>query len=355
VTSQESISEEFERILAPIHDIFDELRGKRLFLTGGTGFFGRWLLESVVWANQKYGPNIEVTVLSRNPNKFKESAPHLAKDPAIRFNAGDIRNFIFPKEDFSHIIHGASTTAEETFRGQDPLVKFNTIVEGTRRILDFSVECGADRFLYLSSGSAYGQQPPEMTHMLESYCGAPMTTDLNFDRSALGEGKRAAELLCTIYSYKYRIETIVARCFSFIGPHLPLDIHYAIGNFIRDGILKQPIIVQGDGTPLRSYLFAVDLAVWLWTILLRGKAGQAYNVGSDQAVSITELAALVSQCFSPASEFQILKKTIIGQPIDRYIPDIQLAKRELGLMVYTSLQNAIEKTVEWNYQRGRKG
>jgi nucleoside-diphosphate-sugar epimerase len=105
---------------------------------------------------------------------------------------------------------------------------------------------------------------------------------------------------------------------------------------------------------LRSYLFGTDLAVWLWTILLRGKAGCAYNVGSDEEISIGELATLVSQCFSPASEVQVLNQLIIGQPIERYIPDIQLVKRELGLRAYTSLQNAIEKTIEWNFQQGRR-
>jgi nucleoside-diphosphate-sugar epimerase len=140
----------------------------------------------------------------------------------------------------------------------------------------------------------------------------------------------------------------IARCYAFVGPYLNLDIHFAIGNFIRDGILKQPIIVQSDGTPLRSYLFGTDLAVWLWMILLRGKAGCAYNVGSDQAISIVELATLVSQCFSPSPEVQVLQKAKRDQPCARYIPDIKLAKKELGLQVYTNLKDSIENTIAWN-------
>jgi UDP-glucuronate decarboxylase len=114
------------------------------------------------------------------------------------------------------------------------------------------------------------------------------------------------------------------------------------------------IDVNGDGTAFRSYMYASHLAEWLWTILLKGKTGPVYNVGSDQAISIKALAQLISQCFAPASEDRVLKKETIGQLIERYIPDIQLAKRELALQVFTSLEDAIEKTVEWNYQQGRR-
>src|SRR5260370_33188789 len=101
--------------------------------------------------------------------------------------------------------------------------------------------------------------------------GAPDTMDAN---SAYGEGKRMAELLCAIYRKSYGIETKIARGFAFVGPYMQLDTHFAIGNFVSDSLAGQCIEVRGDGTPLRSYLYASDLMVWLWTILTRGKAGR---------------------------------------------------------------------------------
>jgi len=328
-------------------DVWQELRDVRLFLTGGTGFFGRWLLESLVRANQKFKLNSEILVLSRNPKAFEKLAPHLANNPAISLQAGDVRNFDFPQKKITHIIHAATTTAEETFIGADPLKKFDTIVEGTRRVLDYAVHSKARKFLLTSSGSAYGTQPLDVTHISEEYCGGPITTDRNFEKSALGEGKRAAEMLCTIYQEKYEFEVKIARCFSIVGPGLPLDFHYAIGNFVRDVLKGGPIQVNGDGTPERSYLYITDLIYWLWTILVLGRPGRMYNVGSDQSISIKDLANLVASSSNYKCEVVFGNHSTTNHCNNRYVPSIKRAREELNLDVMTPLKSAIKNSYEY--------
>lgn len=338
---ENSLAGDLDYILAQTSELWEEIRGKRLFITGGTGFFGTWLLESFIRANNALDLGACALVLTRSPDAFRKKAPRLACDPAVRFHAGDVRNYPFPEGEFSHIIHAATTSAVATFNNEDPLIKFDTIYEGARHTLEFAVRCRAVKFLMTSSGSAYGKQPPDMTHIPEDYCGAPCPSDVN---AALGEGKRAAEFLCSYYSTRYGIETKIARCFSFVGPHLPFDIHYAIGNFIRDALHGGPIQVKGDGTPRRSYLYIADLVIWLWTILFRGRSHQIYNVGSEEDLSIEELAHTVARGFQEPIKVRIATPPSPGCLPDRYVPATRKAQEELGLRQTIDLKTAIHKT-----------
>ena len=116
---------------------------------------------------------------------------------------------------------------------QDPLAVINTTVTGTSHTLEFACGCGASKFLFTSSGAVYGRQPSNLSHVSENYPGAPDLGNLGF---AYGESKRLAELLCAVYARQHSIEPKIARCFAFVGPYLPLDAQFAIGNFIRDGL-----------------------------------------------------------------------------------------------------------------------
>lgn len=338
------LEEDMDHVLNHTKDLWEELRGQRIFITGGTGFFGTWLLESFVWANEKLKLNAEAMVLSRDPDAFCRKVAHFTEDRSITFYKGDVRDFAFPDGDFSHIIH-AATEASVKLNNEEPLTMIDTIVQGTRHTLDFAVHCCAKKFLITSSGAVYGQQPADLTHVSEAYSGA---ADILNPQSAYSEGKRMAELFCSIYAKQYGIETKIARCFAFVGPYLPLDIHFAIGNFIRDGIQGEAIVVKGDGTPYRSYLYVADLVVWLWTILFRGKTGRPYNVGSEQAINIADVANLVAATFHPVPEVQITHKPDPGKVPERYVPSTQRALTELYLQQTIHLPEAIRRTVDWH-------
>lgn len=339
---ENKLATDLNHILDHTRELWDELRGQRLFITGGTGFFGCWLLESLLWANDRLKLNCQATVLTRSPEAFKIKAPHLAANKGITLLKGEISNFDFPSGTFSHVIH-AATESSDKLNKENPLLMLDTIVNGTRHCLDFSINCGARKYLLTSSGAVYGKQPPELTHIPEDYSGAPDPLD---PHSAYGEGKRMAEHLCSIYANS-SFEPKIARCFAFVGPYLPMDVHFAIGNFIRDGINGGPIIIKGDGTPYRSYLYAADLAIWLWTILFIGRSNRAYNVGSDDGLTIREIAQRVAECFPSKIELKILETTNSKGVLKRYTPNIQRGERELNLRVLISLKDGIYRSIRY--------
>ncbi len=344
----DGLDADFALILQRAAHLWPRLRGQSLFITGGTGFFGRWLLESLRLANHAHQLDLRVAVLTRDPARFRQTAPALAADPAFALLAGDVRDFAFPPGDFSHVLHLATTSAQETFTGEDPLRKFDTLVHGTRRVLDFAAERGIGHFLFTSSGVVY--QPDGETPIAETSLLAPPTHD---PATALGQAKRAAEFLCAHYAARHGWHLGLARCFSFAGPWLPLDLHYAIGNFIAQALQGGPIIVNSDGSALRSYLYASDLVVWLLTLLLESPGGQPCNVGSDQAISIGDLARTVRDLLAPAAEVLILGKPGVstGNPVrSAYVPNVDRARAVFGLDVWTDLATMI-KTTAWHAQR----
>ena len=338
------LANDLEHILNHTQDIWENFRDSRIFITGGTGFFGCWLLESFAWANYKLQLNAEAVILTRNKEGFLNKAPHLASNPAIKFHTGDVRDFKFPEYAFSHIIHAATDTSWK-LKKENPLLLYNSIYEGTKRVLEFAVHCKAKNLLFISSGAVYGKQPYSVAHISEEYNGSPSTVDLG---SAYGIGKRSAEHLCLLYSKKFGISIKIARCFSFIGPYLPLDGNYAIGNFIANGLSEEQIEVKGDGTPFRSYLYAADLAIWLWIILIKGKSCHPYNVGSGNEITITELATTIAKCFNSRQGIKISKLSKKNIEIERYVPAIDRAQKELGLKEYIALIDSIKRTIKWH-------
>ena len=343
LTSEWSFAKDLKAVNAALAADWPRLAGKRIFMTGGTGFIGRWMMSALAQANQELGLNAEIDVLTRDPDVFARREPELAAAPGFRFVRGDVLAIGAPDARYDFVLH-AATDASADLNDNNPLKMFDTIVEGTRRALDFAVACKAERFFFFSSGAVYGAQPWELTHVPEAYVGAP---DLTSHRSAYGEGKRAAEMLCTIYKRQHGLDVINARIFALLGPLLSLDIHFAAGNFIRDAMAGKTIVIEGAGMAVRSYLYAADLTAWLWAMLLRAPAGAIYNVGSEEDVSISELATRVARLLG-APGVEILGREDPGWNPGRYVPSTEKIRNELGVVPTVGLDEAIVRTARWN-------
>jgi nucleoside-diphosphate-sugar epimerase len=337
--SEPFLNEDVDNVVFTLGSFCPALNGHRIFLTGGTGFFGKWLLHCFLGLRNAQDLDVSMTVLSSDPKGFLDSCPEFVDQPGLDFIAGDVRSFTPPAgRTFDFVIHGA-TAASAKLDQEDPEEMYSVITDGTRHLLEFARRCEARRLLYISSGAVYGTQPPVLSHIPETYEGVPTT--------AYGRGKKASEQLCLDASAG-RFECVIARPFAFVGPYLPLDTHFAIGNFIRDCLENRPIVIRGDGTPLRSYLYAADLAEWLWTLLLRGEHGRAYNIGSEDAISIHDLACLVRECAGTQNEILVQEQSKAGVLPARYVPSVARVRQELGLSPRYSLSDAIRRTIAWH-------
>ena len=255
------------------------------------------------------------------------------------FHQGEVESFELPAEKFDAILHMATTSAEETFQGFSQTQKLRMLFEGTQRVIELAQKSGAKRILFTSSGAVYGSQLCD--HIQET---AKLHTDPLRAESGLALGKSVAEFLLSQASTESGLEVVIARCFSFVGPGIPMNLHYAIGNFIKNAIEGKPIVIRGDGSAIRSYMFMGDLICWLLKLLLDGKSGEAYNVGSNKPISILELAHRVSQLSSTASEVVVLGETqyTVGVPVrDVYVPSIDKASNLLNLNVPTELRQSL--------------
>lgn len=341
--------DDLEHIYQNTQDIWESFRDKSIFVTGGTGFFGKWLLESFIYVNEKIDLNAKITSLSRGPEQFLNANPFYSKHSnIIKFIKGDVLTFDFQIDDhFDYIIHGA-TAASDSLNKENPLLMLNTIITGTKNILDFANRKKIKGFLFISSGAVYGKQPENIRHIKEDNS---FKIDFNDSNSAYAEGKRVAELYCSIYATRFNLPVKIARCFAFVGPHLPLQTHFAIGNFINNFINNENILIKGDGTTLRSYLYSSDLTIWLWKILYQGGVNSVYNVGSNESISIAELAKKVLGYDNKRSLDIVISKPKSNTELLQYVPSINKAMIELGLSVTIDLDTAIKKTILFNLNK----
>src|SRR5882724_2620993 len=359
------LPEDIEHVLTGTSSLWEDLRGQTLFVTGGTGFFGCWLLETFVEANRRHNLQAKAMVLSRDPEAFARRVPGLAGCAELIWIRGSILDLTVEyvsrqlRETSSNtgglgtvkaVIH-LVTEANLNATANKPLTAIDVIAQGTRNALEFAAAAGASRFLFTSSGAIYGRQPTDLPAIPETYTGAPNHLDATSTYASAGEAKRYAELLCAAFARERGLGAVIARGFSFVGPYLPLDSKFAIGNFLDDALHHQPITIKGDGTPLRSYLYAADLTIWLWTLLFRGTAGRAYNLGSENPVSIRETAEIVRSTLGTGDPVSVLNTPIPDRLPERYLPSTQRARDELGLNEQIDLPEAIRRTAAWYRKR----
>lgn len=293
------------------------------------------MLESLLFAGTKLELPFQSLVLTRNAKHFSESLPHIAGDSRVELMEADAATMPEPEGAVDYVVHSLVPDAGTSLGDQEVFFR-----SATGRLLDVAVKKHVEGFLLCSTGAVYcphdsagafSEDDPRVPP------GGPL---------CYGQIRRKVEDLC-LEAWKYRnVPVKIARGFTFVGPRLPLDAGFAIGNFIGDGLAGRPITVKGDGTAVRSYLYAADMAVWLWTILLGGQPGRAFNVGAEEAVCIGDVASSVGLLFD--AQVVVEGKAEAGMAPSIYVPLTGRARDELGLCAWTGLSEAIEKTIRFS-------
>lgn len=337
---------DLDYVLEIVSPCWGQLNNQEILITGGTGIIGKWMLATLNHARDSLGLNVNVVVLSRNPEVFTKRYPELADKKRITLIKGDVRSFSLPKGVAPlWAIHAATDVVDQSSQ----LEVLTTCSSGTHHMVSELAAANCKRMLMLSSGAVYGKVPLGTNGIPESLVGS---VDISNPLSAYAEGKRYAELLCTLLSTQHNMTIPMARCFAMVGPYLPLEKHFAIGNFIGSALNNRPIVIEGDGTPVRSYLYLADVAAQLWLLLFKGRTA-AYNVGSNQPISIRSLAEKVLTVLGCAQRLEVKNKALHGVHANCYYPDTTLIEREFELNQIIPIEKSIIKTADW-YTRNLK-
>jgi dTDP-glucose 4,6-dehydratase len=312
-------------------------RGARFFITGGTGYVGAWLLELLLHSHDRLRLDLQVAVLTRAPDGFRSRLPHLAEHPAVQVVAGDLSCLRELSTRFDHGVH-AGGDATPT---KGSIATFDGLLEGTRTFCEFASRSGCQRLLNMSSGAVYGRQPWSTQRLSEHHASGPFEGEAG----AYGLGKLASEWLANELGHAAGVAVVHARLFAMLGPYIPLQQRFAAGQFFADAVAGRPIRVNSQGTAQRSYLYAGDVAVWLLTLLLRGEAGQAYNVGSEQPISILALAEQIAELAGGRVEVAGPLGAAAAPTV--YVPDTQRARQQLGLQPLTDWSSCLRSSWSW--------
>jgi len=352
VTTSEIVQEDIRAVVELVGGDFTRLSGKSLLITGGTGFIGRYLLETLMYVNDRLlSQPCRVYATTRNRSQVLVRCPDLRDRHDLVLIEGDIRAFEALPDPVHFVIHAAASSDVRQFL-QDPLATVDTIVDGTRAVLTMVADMPLEAFLFVSSGAVYGSQPPERIWLAEDDRSGP---DLGEARSCYAEAKRYSELLCRIFAERHGVPLSVARLFTILGPYQDRNSTSAVIDFIRQCLDGDTITIWDNGQAIRSYCYVADAVVALWKLLFGPQQGGAVNVGSDlEAVSFVDLAHRVARNAGKRVTVVVQGTRPTGILGLRYAPDVTRLYEKTGFRPATTLDQALCRTIAWMKERWKE-
>lgn len=357
-TTNGVVNDDLDSICMQLHEEFERMAGGRLLVTGGAGFLGYYLVQSIHHHNLRVtaAERISLTVFDNYVRGVPEWTNNL-DGAGITFVTHDLtRPLPVDMGDFEYVIHAASIASPNFYRKR-PIDTMDSNVNGLRRLLGhFRDQAKAGRqasgFLFMSSSEIYGDPPPEWIPTPEDYRGYVSCTG---PRACYDEAKRYGETLCVNFAQQYGLPVRAARPFNNYGPGLKITDQRVLPDFARDILAGRDIVMYSDGSPMRTFCYVADAVVGYYKVLVRGGDGEAYNIGTERPeISVADVAAKMVDIGRDL--FGYKGKVVLGASEDgaylvdnpsRRCPDISKARVDLGYRPEVSLDDGLRRLMVW--------
>ena len=326
------------------------LAGKTVLVSGANGFLPAYMVETLLYLNEKQNKSNPTTVIAlvRNKKRALERFSAYQGRTDLRFLVQDVCQPAVLSESVHFVIHAASQ-ASPKFYGSDPAGTLLANVLGTLHLLNLAKDKGSEAFLFFSSGEVYGRLDPGQIPTKEDVYGYVDPTDV---RSCYGESKRLGETMCVAWAHQYRVPAKIVRPFHTYGPGMRIDDGRVFADFVADVVNHRNIVMKSDGSAVRPFCYLADATIGFFTVLLKGEAGQAYNMGNDRGeLSIIELAHLLAG-LHPGKKLEVISdetfKSVgyLKSKIARNCPDISKI-RGLGWEPAISVNEGFKRTIQY--------
>lgn len=363
VALEDLVREDLEYVCANLAEEFERMAGGRLLLTGGAGFLGYYLVQSVLHWNRTRGRDpIRLTVFDNYARGVPAWLTALRGDANLALVPHDITKPLpgaMPR--FDWVVHAAGIASPTYYRAR-PLQTIDANVNGLRNLLDYAVrlaDSGAPvrGFLFFSSSEIYGDPPPEWIPTPEHYRGNVSCTG---PRACYDESKRFGETLCVTFARQHGVPVTMARPFNNYGPGLKITDRRVLPDFARDVLAGRDVVMFSDGSPRRTFCYSADAIVGYYKVLVRGRPGEPYNIGVDRPeISMAELAERVVRAARDLFGYRgrVVRRAseeadyLADNPVRR-CPDIAKAQEELGYAPTVLVDEGLRRSLVWyHYNR----
>lgn len=341
------IKQDLARIADEIKEEARQLSGKTMLLSGGAGFLGSYIVGTLSVLNKNYFKKpCKIYVVDNFITGSEDSFIFALKDPNIRFIQADITKPLGLKEKVHYIIHAAGLASPFYYK-KYPIETIDAAILGTRNLLEFARKNPVKSFLFFSSSEIYGDPDSRFIPTPEHYKGNVSSLG---PRACYDESKRLSETLCTVYNSVYKIPVKIVRPFNVYGPGMKFDDYRVIPTFLTKALRGEFLPVHGSGNQTRTFCYVSDAVTGFLKVLLSGRNGEVYNVGTDHPeVNIVILAYMVSGLFKNQIEVKLIPypKSYPQDEPTRRCPDISKIKREVGYFPRIELTTGLRRTLRW--------